>query len=81
MFSSWLVNEVRAGDIIEVLPPSGNFTLGTAAAHHVLIAAGSGITPVLSIAASALADPARASPSCTATGAAARSCSPTNSPT
>ncbi|NVI92512.1 1,2-phenylacetyl-CoA epoxidase subunit PaaE [Actinomadura sp. BRA 177] len=57
MFSSWLVNEVRAGDIIEVLPPSGNFTLGTAAAHHVLIAAGSGITPVLSIAASALADP------------------------
>ncbi|QXJ24081.1 phenylacetate-CoA oxygenase/reductase subunit PaaK [Actinomadura graeca] len=58
MFSSWLVREVRPGDVIDVLPPSGTFTLrsGTGA-HHVLIAAGSGITPVLSIAASALADP------------------------
>lgn len=57
MFSSWLVNEVRAGDNIEVQPPSGSFTpdLGQPA-HHVLIGAGSGITPLLSIAASVLAD-------------------------
>ncbi len=55
--SGWLVHEVRPGDRIEVQPPSGSFTpdLGVRG-RHVLIAAGSGITPVLSIAASALAD-------------------------
>jgi ring-1,2-phenylacetyl-CoA epoxidase subunit PaaE len=55
--SGWLVREVRPGDLIEVQPPSGSFTTDLSApARHVLIAAGSGITPVLSIAASALAD-------------------------
>ncbi|WP_410597737.1 1,2-phenylacetyl-CoA epoxidase subunit PaaE [Amycolatopsis sp. lyj-23] len=54
-FSSWLVNEVRAGDTIEVAPPTGSFTPDlTEGGHHVLIAAGSGITPVLSIASSLL---------------------------
>jgi ring-1,2-phenylacetyl-CoA epoxidase subunit PaaE len=55
--SGWLAREVRPGDTIEAQPPSGTFTpdLGVAG-RHVLIAAGSGITPVLSIAASALAD-------------------------
>ena len=54
--SGWLVHEVRAGDVIEVQAPSGSFTpdLDTPG-HHVLIAAGSGITPVLSIAGSVLA--------------------------
>ncbi|WP_158886957.1 1,2-phenylacetyl-CoA epoxidase subunit PaaE [Amycolatopsis anabasis] len=58
LFSQWLVHQVRPGDEIEVRPPTGNFTpdLDTAA-HHVLIAAGSGITPVLSIAASLLRNP------------------------
>ncbi|WP_370947509.1 1,2-phenylacetyl-CoA epoxidase subunit PaaE [Amycolatopsis sp. cg5] len=58
LFSSWLVNEVKPGDEIEVAAPTGKFTpdLDTAA-HHVLIAAGSGITPVLSIASSLLANP------------------------
>ena len=57
VLSGWLVREVKAGDRIEVQPPSGSFTpdLSTPGTH-VLIAAGSGITPVLSIAASALAD-------------------------
>jgi ring-1,2-phenylacetyl-CoA epoxidase subunit PaaE len=55
--SGWLVREVRPGDRIEVQPPSGTFTPDLSApGRHVLIAAGSGITPVLSIAASALAD-------------------------
>ncbi len=55
--SGWLVHEVRAGDRVEVQPPTGNFTPDLAVAgRHVLIAAGSGITPVLSIVASALAD-------------------------
>jgi ring-1,2-phenylacetyl-CoA epoxidase subunit PaaE len=56
--SQWLVRQLRPGDTVEVLPPTGTFTptLGVAA-RHVLVAAGSGITPLLSIAASVLADP------------------------
>lgn len=58
LFSSWLLNEVRPGDTIEVAPPSGSFTPDlTSGGHHVLIAAGSGITPVLSIVSSLLATP------------------------
>jgi ring-1,2-phenylacetyl-CoA epoxidase subunit PaaE len=54
--SGWLVHEVRAGDVIEVQAPSGSFTPDLdSPGHHVLIAAGSGITPVLSIAGSVLA--------------------------
>jgi ring-1,2-phenylacetyl-CoA epoxidase subunit PaaE len=58
LFSSWLVHDVRPGDEIEVQAPTGSFTpdLETPG-HHVLIAAGSGITPVLSIAASLLKNP------------------------
>jgi len=56
LFSRWLVREAGPGDAIEVLPPSGLFSpeLGTPA-EHVLLAAGSGITPMLSIAGSVLA--------------------------
>jgi len=54
--SGWLVHEVRAGDVVEVQAPSGSFTPDLRApGQHVLIAAGSGITPVLSIAGSVLA--------------------------
>lgn len=57
-FSGWLVHRVRPGDEIDIQPPSGSFTPDPdVAARHVLIAAGSGITPVLSIAASVLANP------------------------
>ncbi|MDX6214148.1 MAG: ring,2-phenylacetyl-CoA epoxidase subunit PaaE [Frankiales bacterium] len=54
--SGWLVHEARPGDLIDVLPPSGSFSpeLGKPG-NHVLVAAGSGITPMLSIAASLLA--------------------------
>jgi len=55
--SGWLVREVRPGDRVEVQPPSGSFTPDGQPGRHVLIAAGSGITPVLSITASALRDP------------------------
>jgi ring-1,2-phenylacetyl-CoA epoxidase subunit PaaE len=58
--SGWLVRQVRPGDRIEVQPPAGAFVLAAEAprpAQHVLIAAGSGITPILSIAASVLARP------------------------
>ena len=54
--SGWLVHQVRAGDVVDVQAPSGSFTPDLAApGHHVLIAAGSGITPILSIAGSVLA--------------------------
>jgi len=57
-FSSWLVRDVRPGDTVEVLPPTGDFTPDlTRAANHVLLAAGSGITPVMSILSSVLRDP------------------------
>jgi ring-1,2-phenylacetyl-CoA epoxidase subunit PaaE len=56
--SRWLVREVKPGDEVEALPPSGRFVPDLATpGHHVLIAAGSGITPVLSIAASVLRSP------------------------
>ncbi|MFJ5103481.1 1,2-phenylacetyl-CoA epoxidase subunit PaaE [Streptomyces sp. NPDC088554] len=56
LFSSWLVRDVRPGDTVEVMAPTGAFTpdLGVPG-HHLLIAAGSGITPMLSIAESVLA--------------------------
>ncbi len=54
--SGWLVHQVRPGDVIEVQAPAGSFTPDLdRPGHHVLIAAGSGITPVLSIASSVLA--------------------------
>jgi len=59
LFSSWLVHGVRPGDTLQVMAPAGAFTPDLTGAgglgHHVLVAAGSGITPMLSIAASVLA--------------------------
>lgn len=58
LFSSWLVREVKAGDHIDVQPPSGSFRANpSVAARHLCIAAGSGITPMLSIAATVLRHP------------------------
>jgi ring-1,2-phenylacetyl-CoA epoxidase subunit PaaE len=50
-FSTFAVTRLRAGDILEALPPVGDFTVDpdpADAAHRVAIVAGSGITPVLS---------------------------------
>ncbi|WP_456154892.1 1,2-phenylacetyl-CoA epoxidase subunit PaaE, partial [Streptomyces phyllanthi] len=59
LFSSWLVHGVRPGDILQVMAPAGAFspdlTSPGGPAHHALIAAGSGVTPMMSIAASVLA--------------------------
>ena len=58
LMSRWLVRDAKPGAEVEVAPPSGTFTPDlTAGGGHVLIAAGSGITPVLSIAASLLRRP------------------------
>ncbi|GAA2610136.1 1,2-phenylacetyl-CoA epoxidase subunit PaaE [Paractinoplanes durhamensis] len=58
LVSGWLVRELRVGDAVEVAPPTGSFTPDlVAGGRHVMIAAGSGITPVLSIATSLLRNP------------------------
>jgi ring-1,2-phenylacetyl-CoA epoxidase subunit PaaE len=56
-FSSFVNKNLRPGDPLEVMPPEGRFTFADGArGRHVLgIAAGSGITPILSIAKSLLA--------------------------
>ncbi len=55
--STWLNTKVRPGDVVDVMTPIGSFVgrlQQGVARHHVAIAAGSGITPVLSIVASVL---------------------------
>lgn len=58
-FSTWAVESLKAGDVLDAMPPEGRFGLTPDAAvppRTILgIAAGSGITPILSIAASLLA--------------------------
>lgn len=56
LFSSWLVRKVKPGEEIEVQVPTGTFTADPATGgRHLCIAAGSGITPMLSITSSLLA--------------------------
>lgn len=58
MFSSWLVHEVRVGDTVEVQTPTGSFRADPdTGGRHLCIAAGSGITPMLSIATTVLRHP------------------------
>lgn len=55
--SNWLNDVVRPGDAVEVMTPLGSFTCPTqpdGIRHHVAIAAGSGITPVISLLTTAL---------------------------
>src|SRR5213596_1192587 len=52
--SNWLCDNVSAGDRIEVLPPAGTFTPTDLECDFLLWAAGSGITPMMSILKSAL---------------------------
>jgi 3-ketosteroid 9alpha-monooxygenase subunit B len=53
--SNWICDNVRQGHDIRVLAPSGIFTPADLDADFLLFAGGSGITPVISIAKSALA--------------------------
>jgi ring-1,2-phenylacetyl-CoA epoxidase subunit PaaE len=56
-FSRWAASQLRAGDVLAVMPPDGRFTPhDPQARHRVGFAAGSGITPILSIIATTLAD-------------------------
>jgi ring-1,2-phenylacetyl-CoA epoxidase subunit PaaE len=52
LFSGWANDTLRAGHTLEVMPPMGHFNVPLDAAnhkHYLAFAAGSGITPVLSI--------------------------------
>ncbi|MGX1809514.1 2Fe-2S iron-sulfur cluster-binding protein [Nocardia sp. NPDC055321] len=53
--SNWLCDNVAAGSLLTVLEPAGNFSPRTWNRDLLLCAAGSGITPVMSILKSALA--------------------------
>ena len=53
--SNWLCDNAVAGDTLQVLPPAGLFTPASLDADLLLFAGGSGITPVLSILKSVLA--------------------------
>jgi ring-1,2-phenylacetyl-CoA epoxidase subunit PaaE len=52
VFSNWINAHLRPGDAVQVMAPQGRFFVPIepgAARHHVGIAGGSGITPILSI--------------------------------
>jgi len=56
VFSTYATTELQPGDVLEVMAPIGEFTLDpTTPGRYVAVAAGSGITPILSMIASALA--------------------------
>ena len=58
LFSSWLVRDVVPGTRVEVQPPSGAWRADPAAGErHLCVAAGSGITPLLSVASTVLTHP------------------------
>jgi ring-1,2-phenylacetyl-CoA epoxidase subunit PaaE len=51
-FSTFANEELQKGDVLEVLPPTGNFytpIIASQKKNYVFIAAGSGITPVISL--------------------------------
>jgi ring-1,2-phenylacetyl-CoA epoxidase subunit PaaE len=57
-FSEFVASQLHAGQAVDVMPPLGHFTTAFDPArtrHYVAVAAGSGITPVLSLIATSLA--------------------------
>ncbi|MET9433465.1 2Fe-2S iron-sulfur cluster-binding protein [Streptomyces sp. NPDC006551] len=54
-FSTYALKELAVGDTIEVMEPMGRFLLAPRPGHFAAIVGGSGITPVLSMAATLLA--------------------------
>jgi 3-ketosteroid 9alpha-monooxygenase subunit B len=53
--SNWIADQLAAGSMLDTLPPAGTFSPRTLEGDFLLLAAGSGITPVISILKSALA--------------------------
>jgi 3-ketosteroid 9alpha-monooxygenase subunit B len=52
--SNWIADNVSAGSVLDLLPPAGTFTPRSLDGDFLMFAAGSGITPVMSILRSAL---------------------------
>ncbi len=64
LFSNWVGDELKAGDVLEVMPPHGSFTsdFDPARSRRIVgIAGGSGITPVMSLIRTLLAKEPRSS--------------------
>jgi 3-ketosteroid 9alpha-monooxygenase subunit B len=53
--SNWIADNLAAGSVLEILPPAGTFSPRSLEGGFLLFAGGSGITPVISIIKSALA--------------------------
>ena len=49
LFSTYANDELKAGDTLEIMPPTGRFNAKTTEGNYLAIAAGSGITPIFSI--------------------------------
>src|SRR5690606_37429145 len=48
-FSEYANKDLKTGDVLQVMPPTGKFTLEPNLKNYAAFAAGSGITPVLSL--------------------------------
>ena len=62
IFSNWVGDHLKPGDVLDVMPPHGSFTTvfdPGAARHYVAFAGGSGITPVMSLIRTALGEESR----------------------
>ncbi|MFD0917380.1 2Fe-2S iron-sulfur cluster-binding protein [Pseudahrensia aquimaris] len=62
-FSTWANENLKVGERLEAMPPMGNFHAPLqpeAARHYLMIAAGSGITPILSLTKTILAEEPKA---------------------
>jgi ring-1,2-phenylacetyl-CoA epoxidase subunit PaaE len=49
LFSTYANEELKAGDELEIMPPLGNFSSKKNNGNYIAIAAGSGITPIISV--------------------------------
>lgn len=59
VFSNWVGDNLKAGDVLDVMPPHGSFTTSfdaSARRHAVAFAGGSGITPIMSLVRTMLAE-------------------------
>src|SRR5688572_24664161 len=62
VFSNWVADRLKAGDVLDVMTPHGSFTTSFdpgAQRHYVAFAGGSGITPIMSLVRTALAEEPR----------------------
>lgn len=62
LFSNWVGDDLKAGDVIDVMTPHGSFTTTFdpgAERHYAAFAGGSGITPIMSLIRTALAEEPR----------------------